>query len=104
MSNPIDTVLQAEQRAEQEIEHRRAAARQRVNQAMERARRISERANGRITSIHTGCEAKTKAACDALWAAYQDQPKTEIDIQVTADRLSGIAKRVASQLTGGDDD
>jgi len=103
LQNPIDSVLQAEQKAEIETNRHREDARTAINAAMQDARVISERAHRRISNIRTHCTASVKATCDEMWRAYDREPKTIIDNLATPEHIDSVAKRVASKLTGGRD-
>jgi len=103
VQNPIDSVLQAEQTAEIEIDHHREDARKAINTAMQDARVISERALRRISNIRIHCTASVKATCDEMWRAYDSEPKTIIDNLATPEHIDSVAKRVAEKLTGGRD-
>lgn len=101
--NPIDAILEAERDAEVQIERRRDEARETINQAMEDARVISERARRRITKIHSRCTDAVEVQCEALWHDYEAAPKTVIDDLATPERLDRIANLVAAKLTGARD-
>ena len=103
LQNPIDSVLQAEQKAEIETDHHREDARKTINQAMQDARVISERAHRRISNIRTHCTASVKATCEEMWNAFDSEPKAITDNLATAEHIDIVAKRVASKLTGGRD-
>jgi|GEM_PF-1975557 len=104
LQNPIDEVLQAEQQAERETDRHRDDARKTINQAMQTARLISERANQRISNVRSHCAASVKVTCDEMWRAYDAEPKTVIDDLATAEHIAAVSKRVAGKLTGGRDD
>lgn len=100
MQNPIDAVLQAEQKAASETDHHRDDARQTINEAMQAARVISEHAHRRISNIRTHCTASVKATCKEMWRAYNNEPKTIIDNLATPEHIAAVSKRVAQKLTG----
>lgn len=99
MQNPIDAVLQAEQKAASETDHHRDDARKTINEAMQAARMISERAHRRISNIRTHCTASVKATGNEMWRAYNNEPKTIIDNLATPEHITAVSKRVALKLT-----
>ena len=97
--NPIDALLKAEQNAEVVIQSRHDAARETLNQAMETARSIADRADKRITNIHTRCATLVETQCAAMWQAHEKEPASIIDDMVARKRLTRVANRVAVVLT-----
>ena len=98
--NPIDALLEAEREAEAEIERHRTGARKTINDALEQARRISERADARTRDIHTKCAAAVKAETERMWQAYEQEPATALEDMATPVRLQRVVARVAAKLTG----
>lgn len=101
--NPIDALLKAEHDAEDQIARCKDDARATINQALEQARVIRERADQRIGAIHSHCAAALDAESLRLWQDYALEPKTAIDEQVTPEHIDAIAIRVAARLTGEPD-
>ena len=101
--NPIDAILEAERAVEVEIDRHREEARQTVNQAMQSARAISERAHGRISKIHSRYASAVKTQCAEMRQAYDVLPNADLDDAATDARLKRVVRRIAEKITGGRD-
>lgn len=102
--NPINALLDAERSAEAGIERRRLAAKEVINQALEDARVISERAHRRIGKIHTHCATRIQAESERLWRAFEAEPESVIGARAAPERIPAVAARVAEILLSGGGD
>lgn len=99
VDNQIDTLLEAERDAEDEIRRCEDAARQILNQALEAARVVSERARRRMTRIHNLCADSVTAESERLWAAFEAEDDTRLDIHAHPEHLEQAIARLAELLT-----
>lgn len=98
----INRVLEAERRAGERVAGCEAQAAAELGAARERARRIAERTDTRITRLRTRCEqivavrvAQLKASAEAV----RCQPLTEDE---RAAQLAAAVARLATRLSGGE--
>lgn len=101
--NPIDALLKAERDADRSLQEKQREAELVIEQALERARYISSRAQKRITNVHMRCGIKIKDQCDALWHDYHQEQARPTQVRFDEQTLKRITEKVAVKLIGGKD-
>ena len=97
----INRVLEAEKEARQAVENCRSDARRVVNSARVRAGRILERADHRIGFMHRLCEQSVGRRLAELRAEASRIPGEAVLEAEVQERLEGIVRRLAEEMTSG---
>lgn len=97
----INEVLEAERRAREAVGRCEADAASLVVAARERARRIQERTDGRISRMRTRCEREVAARVARLHGDAEAVRATPPGEDARAGGLSRALARLAARLTGG---
>jgi vacuolar-type H+-ATPase subunit H len=95
----INLVLEAEKNAQHAVEKCQVEAEQLLQQARQKAQRIKERTDKRITHIHQSCHRFVADEVERLEKEERERAKQQQSEEVDLERVTTMVEQIAKLLT-----